>query len=80
MKIGIAIGDRVRYEYTFGVVRGEIVDISLELDENNKLVTWIKVMRIQNNKEVIRRIRASASRLKKLKFKVLFRDNYRCAA
>lgn len=74
MTTTVKIGDRVRYTYSMGTKRGEVVDISLDLENPKKPITWITVVRTENNKEVFSRILGTAERMKTLKFKIIFRD------
>ncbi len=70
----IRVGDRVRWSSAAGVLRGEIVSIALGLNANQKLIPWITIETIVNNKEHRVRLCGTDSYLKMMEFQVNFRD------
>jgi hypothetical protein len=75
---GIHIGDRVRWESSAGIIHGEIINIRIGRNGHNKLVPWITIEHIDNNMTRTTTLCGTDDNLAMMKFKVNFRDNYRC--
>jgi hypothetical protein len=73
----IKVGDRVRWQYATVTLRGEVVDISLDADENDVLTPWLTIESIVGNNPVRTRVCGSTSNLKMIKLTVTFRDFYK---
>jgi hypothetical protein len=75
---GIHIGDRVSWVSSIGKLNGEVVNIRVGRNGYNKLVPWIVIEHIENNKTRTSTLCGTDDNLEMMKFKVNFRDNYRC--
>ena len=73
-KIGVKIGDRVRWNSAAGTLRGTVVGMRLGLTAANTLVPWIMIEYIRNNREVHIELCGTESNLKMMQFRVNFRD------
>ena len=75
---GIHIGDRVSWESSAGKLHGEVINIRIGRNGHNKLVPWVTIEHIDNNKTRTATLCGTDDNLAMMKFKVNFRDNYRC--
>jgi len=73
-KIGLNLGDRVRWESAEGTLRGEVVGMSLAKNAAGKVIPWITVEYIRNNRNVQTILCGTEGYLKMMKFTVIFRD------
>lgn len=70
----VRVGDRVRWHSGAGIMRGEIVEISLGLNAKDELVPWLTIEHVVVNRASRIRICGTDSYLKMTKFTVTFRD------
>ena len=71
----ILIGDRVRYESAAGMIRGEVVKITRDLNAAGDMIDWIYVEYFNPKSPTKHSIaRLADTALEMMKFKVTFRD------
>lgn len=75
---GIRIGDRVSWVSSAGALRGEITNIRIGRNAKNELVPWINIEYYENMRVCSCTLCGTEDNLSMMKFKVNFRDNYRC--
>ena len=70
----VFVGDRVRWESAAGTIRGVVKEIRLMINAERKLVPWLIIEYIRDNRETLACICGNEDNLKMLKFQVNFRD------
>ena len=70
-KIGLKMGDRVRWTSAARSLRGEVVGMRLGLNAAGTIVPWIMLQHLDDKRV---EICGSEDNLKMLKFRVIFRD------
>ena len=73
-KVGVKIGDRVRWTSAEGDIRGEIVSMRLGLNAANEVIPWLTIECMRYGRLQHIDMCGLESHLRMMKFVVIFRD------